>query len=97
MDLSRNPVPSVLTAPHDIHATYFKDEIVNFGQLLSSVDVSFISESHGTSDINFLRGVSVGCDFIYQKALPALLEQHLRYMVGQDSRRITAHLFLTVV
>jgi hypothetical protein len=30
-----SPAQSVLTAPYDIHATYFKDEIVNLGQLLA--------------------------------------------------------------
>lgn len=86
-------VPSVLTAPYDIHATYFKDEIVNLGQLLAFVNVSFISASHGTSDINFLRGISIGCGFSYQKAVPALLEQHLRYGKPRFKAQNSAFIF----
>jgi len=66
---------------------------VNSGQLMAFVNISFISVSHGTSDINFLRGVSVGCDFIYQKALPALLEQHLRYGKSRFKAHNSAFIF----
>lgn len=66
---------------------------VNSGQLMAFVNISFISISHGTSDINFLRGVSVGCDFIYQKALPALLEQHLRYGKSRFKAHNSAFIF----
>ncbi|MDM1019715.1 hypothetical protein QSV37_05230 [Acinetobacter sp. VNK23] len=66
---------------------------VNSGQLMAFVNISFISASHGTSDINFLRGVSVGCDFIYQKALPALLEQHLKYGKSRFKAHNSAFIF----
>ncbi|MCH7386634.1 hypothetical protein MMO39_04870 [Acinetobacter modestus] len=88
-----SPAPSILTAPYDIHATYFKDEIVNLGQLLAFINVSFVSVTHGTSDINFLRGLSLGCDFIYQKALPALLEEHLRYGKARFKAHNSAFIF----
>jgi hypothetical protein len=40
-----------------------------------------------------LRGVSIGCDFIYQKALPALLEQHLRYGKARFKAHNSAFIF----
>ncbi|AWW07722.1 MAG: hypothetical protein [Podoviridae sp. ctbh1] len=65
----------------------------NSGQLLSFVNVSFISVSHGTSDINFLRGVSIGCNFNYESALPTLLEQHLRYSKARFKAHNIAFIF----
>lgn len=66
---------------------------VNSGQLMAFVNISFISASHGTSDINFLRGVSLACNFIYEKALPTLFEQHLIYGKARFKAHNSAFIF----
>jgi len=66
---------------------------VNSGQLHAFINIAFKSEIHGTSDINFLRGVSIGYDFIYEEALPELLEQHLRFGKARFKAHNSAFIF----
>ncbi|MCY6411181.1 hypothetical protein QTA56_03385 [Acinetobacter sp. VNH17] len=87
------PQQSTLTAPYDLHATYIKDEVVNNGQLLVFINVSFVSVSHGTADINYVRGLSLGCGFNYRTAVPALIDTGFRFGKARFKAHNSAFVF----
>ena len=61
-----------------IHGTNFELG-VNHGSLVAQINSAINANCEGLNDINHIVGVSYAFDASYQKALPALLEQHLRY------------------
>ena len=57
------------------------------------LDASFSFEVVAVFDINFIRGLNHLSVFSYQKALPALLEQHLRYGKSRFKAHNSAFIF----
>ena len=57
------------------------------------LDTSFSFEVVAVFDINFIRGLNHLSVFGYQKALPALLDQHLRYSKARFKAHNSAFIF----
>ncbi|MEO3355790.1 hypothetical protein [Acinetobacter haemolyticus] len=78
--------------------TSFSFEIVaEFAENLCTIDTvldtSFSFEVVAVFDINFIRGLNHLSVFSYQKALPALLEQHLKYGKSRFKAQNSAFIF----
>ncbi|WP_431604749.1 hypothetical protein [Acinetobacter junii] len=57
------------------------------------LDTAFQFQIDAVFDINFIRGLNHLSVFSYQKALPALLEQHLRYSKARFKAQNSAFIF----
>lgn len=57
----------------------YSDSQTIVGQVCAFINVGFSSNADAKFDINFIRGLNHLSVFSYQKGLPALLENHLRF------------------
>jgi len=75
-----NSIDFILDTKFDFEVVaVFKEDTDVIGQIDTVLDTSFSFEVDAVFDINHIVGVSYAFDATYQKALPALLDQHLRY------------------
>ena len=69
------------------------ENVDNRGTLLAVIDTSIQVSVSGINDINFILGLNHLSVFSYQKALPALLDQHLRYGKARFKAHNSAFIF----
>lgn len=73
------------------------DIVAEFAENLCTIDTvldtTFQFQIDAVFDINFIRGLNHLSVFSYQKALPALLEQHLRYGKSRFKAQNSAFIF----
>ena len=67
--------------------------IENLCTIDTVLDTTFQFQIDAVFDINHIVGVSYAFDITYQKALPALLEQHLRYSKARFKAHNSAFIF----
>lgn len=67
--------------------------IENICTIDTVLDTTFQFQIEAVFDINFIRGLNHLSVFSYQKALPALLEQHLRYSKARFKAQNSAFIF----
>lgn len=63
------------------------------GQINAFINVGFLSNVGATFDINFILGLNHLSDFRYQKTLPALIDQTVRYGKAIFKAHISAFIF----
>lgn len=69
------------------------DSLIQFGSIDAVMNTSFVANIGAHSDLNFVLGLNYLSVFSYQKALPALLEQHLRYGKSRFKAQNSAFIF----
>ena len=69
------------------------DSLIQFGSIDAVMNTSFVAHIGAHSDLNFKLGLNHLSGFSYQKALPALLEQHLRYGKARFKAHNSAFIF----
>lgn len=63
----------------EFNAEISADSLIQFGSIDAVMNTTFVAHIGAHSDLNFVLGLNHLSGFGYQKALPALLEQHLRF------------------
>ncbi|HQV26052.1 MAG TPA: hypothetical protein PLS76_09945, partial [Acinetobacter sp.] len=71
----------------------FEENTDVIGQIDAVLDTNFSFEVASVFDINFILGLNHLSVFSYQKALPALLDQHLRYSKARFKAHNSAFIF----
>lgn len=69
------------------------ENVDNRGAFFAVIDTSIQVSVSGINDINFILGLNHLSVFGYQKALPALLDQHLRYSKARFKAHNSAFIF----
>ncbi len=77
----------------EFNAEISADSLIQFGSIDAVMSTSFVANISAYSDLNFDRGLNYLSVFGYQKALPALLEQHLRYSKARFKAHNSAFIF----
>ena len=63
----------------EFNAEISADSLIQFGSIDAVMNTSFVAHIGAHSDLNFVLGLNHLSGFSYQKALPALLESHVKY------------------
>ncbi|WP_336937877.1 hypothetical protein [Acinetobacter modestus] len=77
----------------EFNAEISADSLIQFGSIDAVMNTSFVAHIGAHSDLNFELGLNHLSGFSYQKALPALLEQHLRYGKARFKAHNSAFIF----
>jgi len=77
----------------EFNAEISADSLIQFGSIDAVMNTSFVANIGAHSDLNFVLGLNHLSGFSYQKALPALLAQHLRYGKARFKAHNSAFIF----
>lgn len=77
----------------EFNAEISADSLIQFGSIDAVMNTSFVANIGAHSDLNFVLGLNHLSGFSYQKALPALLEQNLRYGKARFKAHNSAFIF----
>lgn len=77
----------------EFNAEISANSLIQFGSIDAVMNTSFVANIGAHSDLNFVLGLNHLSGFSYQKALPALLEQHLRFCKARFKAHNSAFIF----
>ncbi|WP_087546731.1 hypothetical protein [Acinetobacter sp. WCHA39] len=77
----------------EFNAEISADSLIQFGSIDAVMNTSFVAHIGAHSDLNFVLGLNHLSGFSYQKALPALIESHIRYGKAKFKAHNSAFIF----